>query len=139
MDGQNFNNEQNTQNTENTVNTESTQYSNYQDNTANVVYQETASTPDSGNKASGMQIASLVLGILSICFCCCYGFPGLIMGIIGLVCGIKGNKERKNGVGTAGVICSVIGLIFSFFMLIYFVLIFVGLFSNPEFINSIYY
>lgn len=132
MDGQNFNNEQNTQNTE------STQYNNYQDNTANVVYQETASAPETSNKASGIQVASLVLGILSICLCCCYGLPSLIMGIIGLVCGIKGNKESKNGVGTAGIICSVIGIIFGFFSLIYYIFIFVGLFSNPEFLNSIY-
>lgn len=129
MDGQNFNNEQNTENA---------QYSNYQDNTSNVVYQQPVNTVEPVKKTNGLQTASLVLGILSICFCCCYGVPGLILGIIGLICGIKGNKESKSGVGTAGIICSIIGIIFSVFMVIYFALIFVGLFSDPEFLDSIY-
>lgn len=132
MDGQNFNNDQNTENIQNN------QYSNYQDNTSNVVYQQPVNTVEPAKKTNGMQTASLVLGILSICFCCCYGVLGLILGIIGLICGIKGNKESKSGVGTAGIICSIIGIIFGVFMVIYFGLIFVGLFNDPEFLDSIY-
>lgn len=82
-----------------------------------------------GNFGEGMQQALpnstpvLVLGILAILSCCCYGLPGLILGIIGLV---LGNKDRalylhhpgmytessyKNS--KAGRICSIIALILS--------------------------
>lgn len=111
MDGQNFNNGQNTG---------TPQYSSYQNNT---VYQQPPVTPPDDGKVTGTQVASLVLGIISIVICCCYGAPSLIMGIIGLVCGIKGNKEKKNGVGTAGVACSIIGIILGFLALIYYVFI----------------
>lgn len=124
MDGQNFDNKQSLNNEQNT---EIPQYSNYQDYTANQQpvpnynNYNNYNNDNADGKASGIQGASLVLGILSIVFSCCYGVPGLIMGAIGLICGIKGNSERKNGVGTAGIVCSVIGLIFSVIMLIYFI------------------
>jgi hypothetical protein len=62
----------------------------------------------------------LIMGILSILSCCCYGIFGVVFGIIGLV---LGNKDRalylsnpgayklssyKNS--NAGRICSIIGL-----------------------------
>lgn len=138
MDGQNFNNDQNLNNGQNT---EIPQYSNYQDNTANLQPAPNYNNDNSGGKASGIQVASMVLGILSIVFSCCYGIPGLIMGIIGLVCGIKGNSEGKNGIGTAGIVCSIIGLIFSVIMLIYFIAVgfaFFDLFNNnPDAMNDL--
>lgn len=130
MDGQNFGKDQN---------------NSYQDYTANVPYQSSSNSEvnDSG-KASGIQIASLVLGILSICLCCCYGLPSIILGIIGLVCAIKGNKENKHGIGIAGLVCSIIGLIAGVCMLIYYVVV-IGLMlssgfgSYSEFLDSLYY
>lgn len=121
MDGQNFNNEQGGA-------TETPQNPNYQDNTA---YQQVVSVPDNGaqDKANGMQVASLVLGILSILFSCCYGVPGIIMSVIGIVCAVKGNKEKKNGVGTGGLVCSIIGLILSVIMLIYVIVVGAAVFS----------
>ena len=65
--------------------------------------------------------ASLVLGIISIVMCWCYGVLGLILGIIGLVLGNKAATLYKQSPGTyseasfknanAGKICSIIGLI----------------------------
>ncbi|RZK74612.1 MAG: DUF4190 domain-containing protein [Pedobacter sp.] len=65
----------------------------------------------------------LVLGILSILSCCCYGVPGLILGIIGLVLGNKDRKLYNESPGyftdssyknsKAGRICSIIALILS--------------------------
>ena len=64
--------------------------------------------------------ASLVLGIISIALCWCYGIVGLILGIIGLVLGQKSEAlytqspevysqaSYKNA--NAGKICSIIGL-----------------------------
>ncbi len=93
---------------------------NYQDNT-NIQYQ--APVQDVPNKANGLQIGGLVCGILAICFSCCYGVPGVLLGIAGLICGIMGNKKGKTGVGTAGIICSIIGLILGVIMLVYFVIV----------------
>ena len=65
--------------------------------------------------------ASLVLGIISIVMCWCYGILGLILGIIGLVLGSKAVTLYKQSPGiyseasyknaSAGKICSIIGLI----------------------------
>lgn len=111
MDGQNFGNEQNNSNHQYIP---TPQYNNYQDNTGNMPYQN-APVPNynGGNgssKANGLQIGSLVLGIISIVLCCCYGVPSIILGIVGIICAVCGNRDNKNGVGIAGLICSIIGI-----------------------------
>ncbi|MFN0291227.1 MULTISPECIES: CCC motif membrane protein [Pedobacter] len=67
--------------------------------------------------------AVLVLGILSILTCCCYGIIGLILGIIALILakkdktlyaanlGIYSESSLKNL--NAGRICAIIGIVFS--------------------------
>lgn len=60
----------------------------------------------------GLSIAGLVLGIISIVFICC-SLGGIVFGVIGLILSILGNKESKTGVGTAGIVCSAVGLGFS--------------------------
>ncbi len=99
------------------------QYSNYQDNTSSVPYQPTIENVPDG-KASGLQVAGLVCGILAICTSCCYGIFGIMFGIAGLICSIIGNKNNKNGVGIAGLVCSIIGVILGVVILIYFIWIF---------------
>ena len=66
-------------------------------------------------KQSGFGIASLVLGIVSILLACVgIGiFPailGIILAIIGLVV-----KDRKRGTAIAGLICSIVGVVFFLF------------------------
>ncbi len=64
----------------------------------------------------GLEIATLVFGILSLVICCCNGlfaFVGLILGIVAIA------KGKKSGVTIAGIVCSVIGLFFAFIMLIF--------------------
>lgn len=66
-----------------------------------------------------MGVASLVLGILSIIigfFTGIWGAGGwgAILGIIGIILGAVARRNpEQNGIGTAGLICSIIGLIFS--------------------------
>lgn len=65
----------------------------------------------------------LVLGILSIVSCWCYGFLGLIFGIIALVLASKGNKMYNENPSfytessyknlNAGKVCAIIGLCIS--------------------------
>ena len=78
------------------------------------------------NPNNGSAIASLILGILSIPLSCCYGL-GAILAIIGIVFGITSKKYNGNkisGMAMAGIICSILGLISSIFMIIYVVYIF---------------
>lgn len=112
------------------------QNGNYQDNTANIPYQTVPVPADNGSgKANGLQVASLILGIFSIVLCCCYGVPSIILGIVGIICAIMGNKESKSGVGTGGLVCSIIGIVLGFTML---ALVVVGLMAGgmEEFLNA---
>jgi hypothetical protein len=101
-------------------NNQNGQYGNYQDYTSNVPYQSPVND-GGGNKTNGLQIAGLVCGILAICTSCCYGVPGIILGVAGLICAIIGNNRGKTGVGTAGLVCSIIGIIFGVIGLIYYI------------------
>ena len=62
-------------------------------------------------------IAGLVLGIISVAFC---WVPGVfITGIVGLVCSVSGRKKallenKPSGLGIAGLIISIIGIVFGF-------------------------
>lgn len=116
MDGQNFQNEQNTAVEETQVNN-----SYYQDYTSNV--QPVHVEQPKEKKSSGLAIASLVLGIISIVMGCCgSGFPFSIGGII---CGAIANKQEKDGMAKSGLICSIIGLVLSIAMTIFLVVIYV--------------
>lgn len=75
-------------------------------------------TPPENHKTNGLAIASLVLGIIGVLFCWCYGFgllpsiPGLILGIIALK-QIRATGQPGHGMAIAGIILSSIGLILS--------------------------
>ncbi|WP_394675174.1 CCC motif membrane protein [uncultured Chryseobacterium sp.] len=88
--------------------------------------------------------AVLVLGILSIVTCCCYGIPGIVAGIIGLVLYKKDNAlylqnpgmySNYNNLNT-GRILSIIGIVLSVLAIIYFIFVFAVIgadaLSNPE-------
>ena len=75
--------------------------------------------------------AVLVLGILSIVACWCFGLVGLIMGIIALVMASKSTKEYNENYGhysessyknmQAGKVCAIIGTCLSGIILIYYI------------------
>lgn len=99
-----------------------------------------------GQQALPNSTPVLVLGILSILSCCCYGVPGLILGIIGLVLGNKDRRLYRESPGfytensyknsKAGRVCSIIALILSalFVLLIIGMIIIFGFaaLQNPE-------
>lgn len=122
MDEQNYENGQFNQNEFQSTGNAQQNGNNYQDYT-NVQYQAPYDY-DSGrsDKANGMQIASLVLGILGIPACCCYGIPGVLFGIIGLILAIIGNQKSSNkGIGIAGLVCSIIAIIFGALASVYYI------------------
>ncbi len=104
------------------------------------------------NASNGTQnlpnsVAILVLGILSICFCWCYGILSIIMGIIALVLSGTAEKEYKLNMYKyslasyknmkAGRICAIIGLCLSalyiILLIIYFVVFGAMLFGASKF------
>lgn len=141
MDGQNFNNEENTQVTPEATATETQSTGYYQDNTTynaqyqTPVYTAQPETQDSGSNA--MAIVSLVLGILSIVMACCDGI-GIVFGIVGLILAILSKKKSKSGLGTAGLVCSIIGIVCSIIMIVW-VVIFMGAITQDPSILYQYY
>jgi len=75
--------------------------------------------------------AVLVLGILSILTCCCYGIVGLALGIVGLVLANKDMKLYREAPEkfinfknlNIGRILSIIGVVLNALTLIYFIVI----------------
>lgn len=67
--------------------------------------------PQTPQKGKGLAIASLVLGILSLCCFCICGF-NLILGLVGTVLSIIALcQNNRSGLAIAGIITSVIGLV----------------------------
>ena len=91
-----------------------------------------------GNEPVPYSTSVLVLGILSIVLCFCYGVVGTTLGIIALVQASKGAKAYQEAPGLytegsyknlkAGKVCAIIGLSLSALTLLYFIfiLIFIG-------------
>lgn len=65
--------------------------------------------------SKALAIVSMVLGIISLCCCWCFGYSGLLLSAAALVCGIVALVKNMNGKGMAiaGVICGGIALILS--------------------------
>lgn len=76
------------------------------------------SIPPSNNK--GMAIASMVLGIVSIVFSCCFYYISFPCAIIGLILGILSVKKIPDakGMAIAGIVLSAISLAFAVIALI---------------------
>lgn len=85
--------------------------------------------------ASGMSIASLVLGIASVFLSCIPVFPFLV-GVVGVILGIVSLVKKNNGKGMAiaGIICGSIGIVFSVFITLVFAIA-----STKSFLEDIYY
>lgn len=133
MDGQNFQNEQNT--SEGVQTTETT--NNYQDYTANV--QPAQTVVDAPQQNSTLAIVSLVLGIISILCGCCFAWIGCLFGIGGIVCAVLSNKNGKSGLATAGLICSIAGIVVGLVITVLGAVLSVALLDELNELNSGYY
>lgn len=60
-----------------------------------------------------MAIAALVLGIVSIVLSFFgQGIMGAILGVVGVILGVLGKKDpERKGMATAGMVCSIIGIV----------------------------
>lgn len=79
---------------------------------------EPSMPPSNNNK--GMAIASMVLGIVSIVFSCCFYYISFPCAIIGLILGILSVKKIPDakGMAIAGIVLSAISLAFAVIALI---------------------
>lgn len=78
-------------------------------------------------------VAGLVLGIASIVTSLFAGLIGVILGIIGLVFSIRGRRDyERRGMATAGMVCSIIGMIISVLAILGAMLLF-GLLASDMF------
>lgn len=72
----------------------------------------------------GLGIASMILGIISVVICCCYG-AGLLLAIPGLILGLVAKKSpetgKRSGFALAGIIISSISIGLNLICLIYMV------------------
>jgi hypothetical protein len=80
------------------------------------------------NHSNGFGVASLVLGILSIILFW-VPFLNIVLGILGIVFSIKQKRISSNGLATAGLVTSIIGLVFSTLVFIIWLLAYFGVFS----------
>lgn len=58
---------------------------------------DTAAPQPMANVSSGYSIASLVLGICSICLCFCYAVPSLVCGTLAVVFAKRGERDVAQG------------------------------------------
>lgn len=83
---------------------------------------------------NGMGTAAMVLGILAVCLCWCYGLPGVVMGVLALIFGVIGRKRYQRGEATnngqalAGLILGAIGTVLG----LLFIAGFVWLFTHAD-------
>jgi len=101
------------------------------------------SQPTTGQIPLPNSTGVLVMGIISIATCWCYGVPGIVLGIISLVLGGKAKKiyhanPAQYTIGSyknmkAGLICAIIGLslsaLYFIFIIIYLLILGVALSS----------
>lgn len=104
--------------------------------------QQNFNNPNNFNQFGGQQvipnsIGVLVLGILSIVFCWCYGILAIIMGIISIVLANQGQKLYQANPQAyslssyknlkAGKVCGIIGLslgaVYIVFLIVYFIVV----------------
>lgn len=66
-------------------------------------------------ESRGLEIATLVFGVLAILICCCNGFFGLIGLVLGIIALVKG---KRSGMTIAGFVCSILGVLGAIIILI---------------------
>lgn len=93
----------------------------------------TLATQNDPSKTLGL--ISMILGIVSILFSCCYG-SGFVFAIAGIITGILAMKKAKavgikNTMALVGVICSAVALVIFVIWVIFIVIAAIGASTTP--------
>lgn len=67
--------------------------------------------PEQPQKTDTLAIVSLILGIAAIVMSCCVTYLAIGLGIGGIICSVMSKKKQKSGLATAGMVCSIIGIV----------------------------
>ncbi|MDE7223348.1 MAG: DUF4190 domain-containing protein [Acetatifactor sp.] len=81
-------------------------------------YQQPVS-PEQPQKTDTLAIVSLILGIAAIVLGCCVTYLGIALGVGGIICSVMSKKKQKSGLATAGLVCSIIGIVFAVIWIIF--------------------
>lgn len=92
-------------------------------------------TPPIQPKNNSFNIASLVLGIISVIASCCINeYVGIVCGILGIVFYVLAKRSNiSNGMATAGLVCGIVGLVLSAVSIISTIILGAVIASNPEY------
>jgi len=85
---------------------------NFQNNSYEQPGYQQPSSPEP-KKTDTLAIVSLILGIAAIVLGCCITYLGIALGVGGIVCSVMSKKKQKSGLATAGMVCSIIGIVFA--------------------------
>lgn len=81
-------------------------------------YQQPVS-PEQPQKTDTLAIVSLILGIAAIVLGCCVTYLGIALGVGGIICSVMSKKKQKSGLATAGMVCSIIGIVIAVLWIIF--------------------
>ena len=114
-------------------------------NNVNYQYNNSYQQPVPSQPGKGMGIASMVLGIIALIVTlvsCCMPFGyflASILGILSIVFGIIAiAKKSGKGMGIAGIICSVVGLLLAIVIIIFSFLLGVGIAASSDYADDYY-
>lgn len=79
----------------------------------NNTYEQPVTPPEQPQKTDTLAIVSLILGIAAILLGCCFTYLGIALGVGGIICSVMSKKKQKSGMATAGLVCSIIGIVFA--------------------------
>ncbi len=84
------------------------------------VYQQQMGMPQGPEKSSGLAIASMVLGIVSLVLSCCVPYVPVVLALLAVVLGgvSLSKKQGGKGMAIAGLVCGIIGLVPSVIVII---------------------
>ena len=76
-------------------------------------------------------VASVVLGVIALTLS---SLPGAILGVVGLIFGIKQKNKAKNSWSKAGIALNILSIIFG---MAFFIFAVYSLLNNPNFLSQI--
>lgn len=104
------------------------------DETNNVVNTTSTSVQQETQKAAGIAIGALILGICSIVFCCIW-YVSLITGVVAIVLAVKAKKDNVGGQGMAkaGMICGIVGIVLA----VLYIFVIAGILASTGYLDAL--
>ena len=85
-------------------------------------------TPTHKNETKGFGIAAMILGILSLVFCC-FGKYTIVLAVLAIIFGIIGLKKPGKGMAITGIVTGTLGCILAIVLVVFVILTGIGLYG----------